>query len=60
MSEVVPEPSWTRVLRGNKVNQAGFGLTGSKQVSSAMLALLRLLNSICFVLKDQQWRRKER
>lgn len=39
-------------LGGDKVNQAGFSLTGSKRVSSEMLAVLRPLNIICFVLKD--------
>lgn len=51
LCERVPESRWTGVLGGDKVNQADFGLAGSKQVSSEMLAVLRLLNIICFVLK---------
>lgn len=50
--ERVPESRWTGVLGGDKINQAGFGLTGNKQVPSEMLAVLVLLNIICFVLKD--------
>lgn len=46
----VQAPRWTGVSGG--VNQAGSVLTGSKQVSSEVLAVLRVLNSICFVLQD--------
>lgn len=47
----VPESRWTGVSEEDKVNQADFGLAGGKQVLSEMLAALRLLNIIFFVLK---------
>ena len=52
LGERVPESRRTGVSGGDNVNQADFGLAGSKQVSSEMLAFLRPLNIICFVLKD--------
>lgn len=52
LCEGVLESRWTGVSGEDNVNQADFGLAGRKQVSSEMLAVLRPLNIICFVLKD--------